>query len=90
MSCEAEPMAGKWELQQWILEALETRGGEAHWVELAKDIWQVHEHDLRASGDFFYRWQYDMGWAAQNLRDSGRLEKIGRSGTWSLPPKSED
>ena len=32
-------------------------------------VWRDHEPDLRASGDLFFTWQYDIRWAAQRLRD---------------------
>ncbi|SDW39046.1 hypothetical protein SAMN05444006_10397 [Allgaiera indica] len=34
------------------------------------------------SGDLFYTWQYDMRWAAQNLRGAGKLVLSGRN--WAL------
>jgi len=55
-------------------------------VDVAREIWQRHEADLRLSGDLFYTWQYDIRWAAQVLRNEGVLvKKEGkRSGTWDL------
>lgn len=79
-------MATKYDLQTWVLEALEALGGSGTVVEVAKEIWQRHEADLRSSGDLFYTWQYDMRWAAQALRDTGRAKqtKGGRRGLWEL------
>jgi len=34
--------------------------GETSIVRIAKHIWDCHEADLRASGDLFFTWQYDM------------------------------
>jgi hypothetical protein len=53
--------------------SLRELGGSATLVEVAKRIWETKEADLRASGDLFYTWQYDMRWAAQKLRDARRL-----------------
>jgi len=75
-------MIKKNELEEWILTALREQGGESHLVEVAKHIWNHHEDELRASGDLFYTWQYDMRWAAQNLKNSGKLLKLPRS--WRL------
>ncbi len=69
----------------WVHESLRQRGGSGTVVEVAKDIWQAHEMDLRQSGDLFYTWQYDMRWAATKLRQTGRLaEAEGRKGLWRL------
>lgn len=79
-------MIQKADLAQWIVDALRARGGSAHHVRIAEAIWLEHEEDLRASGDLFFTWQYDLRWAAQKLRDSGVLKPVqGRGdGTWQL------
>ena len=79
-------MATKYDLQSWVTEALETLGGAGTVVEVAREIWQRHEGDLRASGDLFYTWQYDMRWAAQVLRDTGQARPASatRRGRWEL------
>ncbi len=61
-------------LDQWIVEALEAHGGSASIVEICRHIWQVHESDLRRSGDGFFTWQYDMRWAGNKLRAEGRAD----------------
>ena len=75
-------MYTKADIQDWIVNALASHGGEAHLIQVAKHIWEHHEDDLRSSGDLFYTWQYDMRWSAQNLRDKGKLEKLSKS--WRL------
>lgn len=79
-------MATKYDLQQWVEEALTSLGGSGTVVEVAREIWQRHEDDLRHSGDLFYTWQYDMRWAAQVLRDTGRARAASatRRGRWEL------
>jgi hypothetical protein len=76
-------MADKHDLKAWVLEAVEAQDGRASVLNVAKHIWQVHEPELRASGDLFFTWQYDMRWAAQALRDDGQLELVGRD--WVIP-----
>ncbi len=73
-------------LQKWVLDALQANGGAARVVDVCKYIWNAHEADLRASGDMFFTWQYDVRWAAQKLRDAGRLESLNndRRGLWQL------
>jgi hypothetical protein len=80
-------MADKYALQDWILESLSQRGGSATLLEVAADLWAEHEHELRASGDLFLTWQYDMRWAATALRTDGRLRAAADSprGVWELP-----
>jgi len=73
-------------LQLWIREALGALGGEANINQIAKHIWDNHENDLRQSGDVFFSWQYDMRWAAQQLRRKGLLglRTEGSKSVWTL------
>ena len=79
-------MAQRADLMTWVHDALISHGGEARIVEVAKHIWEHHEADLRASGDLFYTWQYEMRWAATRLRDQGKVAAPEASprGTWAL------
>ncbi|MCB1332408.1 MAG: hypothetical protein KDK26_01870 [Roseivivax sp.] len=70
------------DLQEWIMQALDANGGSATIVQVAKWIWDNKEADLRNSGDRFYRWQYEMRWEAQKLRDLGLLEKDKTTKNW--------
>lgn len=85
-SCQASPMAMKRDLETWIVQALRDQGREMSVVDVARHVWEHHEVELRDSGDLFFTWQYDLRWAAQNLRNDGVLaSKEGRrSGGWSL------
>ena len=80
-------MASKEDLKEWILDSIQGRGGSATVVQVAEDIWKSHEDELRASGRLFYTWQYDMRWAALELRKADRLRPAAESpsGTWELP-----
>jgi len=79
-------VAVKWDLKLWVVEAVRDQGGESDVLGVAKWIWENHEHDLRASGDLFYTWQYDMRWAAQALRQEGKLAPTtrGAASRWRL------
>lgn len=70
-------MATKQSLKHWVLEAVDDLGS-ANVVSVSRWIWENYEHDLRASGDLFYTWQYDIRWAAQVLRNTGVLAPVGR------------
>ena len=67
------------DLQRIVSQAIAAHSGKASIVEVAQHIWGHHEAELKASGDLFFTWQYDMRWAAQRLRDAGKLS-LGRRG----------
>ncbi|WP_083762481.1 hypothetical protein [Parvibaculum lavamentivorans] len=75
-------MAGREELRNWVYEAVRSNGGKASIVTVAKHIWEHHEAELRTSGDLFYKWQYEMRWAAQQLRNSKKMTFAGKD--WAL------
>ena len=81
-------MASRLELQDWVTEALKAQGGAASIVEVAIHIWANHENELRASGDLFYTWQYDMRWASTRLRERKVVQSadISERGEWKLQP----
>ena len=73
-------------MMEWICKALEKTGGEATILYLAKEIWAAHEYEIRASGKLLYTWQYDMRWAAFQLRKDGRMAPAAATprGAWAL------
>ena len=74
-------VATKSDLEAWVLEALTELGGSGSVVDVTKVVWRRHEPDLRGSGDLFFTWQYDLRWAAQKLRNAGRLKPVTRGNT---------
>lgn len=74
------------DLKPWILDALKLHGGKARVVQVCKYIWDTHENKIKTSGDLLYTWQYDVRWAAQQLRDSGILKPMHGSRTkpWEI------
>jgi hypothetical protein len=79
-------MLTKQHLSNVVLAALKRLGGSGSVVEVARDVWLHNEDELRASGDLFYTWQYDLRWAAQHLRDEGQLAPTARGAAsrWTL------
>ncbi|HEC32027.1 MAG TPA: hypothetical protein ENI41_06025 [Deltaproteobacteria bacterium] len=67
-------MANKYDLTDWLVEALRANGKSATIVDVCKYIWDKYEDELRASGDLFYTWQYDFKWAATELRKTGVMK----------------
>lgn len=82
----SEGTVTKHELQGWVLDALRRLGGRGSVVEVANEVWTQHEAELRASGDLFFTWQYDLRWAAQALRDRGWAKPAHEveRGIWEL------
>ncbi|MDK4704633.1 hypothetical protein PH562_20435 [Rhizobium sp. CNPSo 4062] len=78
-------MASKGDLQDWVVDALRSNKGSASILYVAQHIWENHEKDL-AGSPLFYSWQYDMRWAATELRKKGLLVAAGddRRGKWTL------
>jgi hypothetical protein len=70
----------------WVREALRALGGKGTIVQVCEQIWRVHELDLRAMGDAFFTWQYDVRWAAYTLREAGeaRVVKEDQRSVWQL------
>lgn len=79
-------MATKHDLVDWLHQALQDSGGRGRIADLCRYVWEHHEHELRASGDLFYTWQYDIRWAAYQLRKSGKIksDKLSPKGVWEL------
>jgi hypothetical protein len=73
-------------LRGFLTEALDALGGSGTPLEVCKQVWIDHEGELRDSGNLFYTWQYDIRWAAQQLRIDGTLEPVGngRRAPWRL------
>lgn len=55
-------------------------------LDVCKMFWKEHEEELRASGDLFYTWQYDIRWAATTLRKEGIMKdtSLSKTGVWEL------
>lgn len=79
-------MAKREDLQNWIVAALKAHAGSASIVQVAQHIWTHHEDELRASGDLFFTWQYDMRWAGMRLRKRKIVQaaEISKRGEWQL------
>jgi len=67
-----------------ILEAIQANGGSAQIHEIGKYIWENYRTDLQRSGNFFYKWQYELRWASDQLVDQNKIKKGPPRGTWHL------
>ncbi|GAX88428.1 hypothetical protein [Effusibacillus lacus] len=79
-------MLHKEDLPRLVEECLRINGGSASIVEVCKYVWDNYENELRNSGDLFFTWQYDIRWAATQLRISGVMKEADYSpkGVWEL------
>ena len=78
-------MATKGDLVDWVREALVAAGGAGSIQFVARRIWDHHRADLEGT-DLFFTWQYDMRWAATELRKRGIMVQAteDRRGKWTL------
>ena len=77
-------------LEDWVVEALSEHRGSATIVDVCRSVWGRHEQELRALGDPFFTWQYDIRWAAHRLRLKKvlRSASLSPSGVWELAFRS--
>ncbi|MHC5355060.1 hypothetical protein ACYSNX_13065 [Myroides sp. LJL115] len=73
-------------LKKCIVEALKAKGNKAKLIDICRYIWANYEKELENSGDLFYTWQYDIRWAATQLRKEGVLKPVHeqKNGFWEL------
>lgn len=63
-------------MKLWVIEALKCLGGSGWPKNVSKYIWDKYEQELKASGSMLYIWQYDLRWAAQQLRNEKKLKPV--------------
>ena len=80
------------DLIPWVLEALNELGGNGRPVDVCRVVWENHQDELMASGEMVYKWQYEIRWAKQQLRDSGTILAPNESphGVWMLSAGSHN
>ena len=73
-------------MKKWVAEAIAELGGKGRVVEICKEVWEKHGDEISASGDMFYKWQYEIRWSADSLRKEGVLRSADESadGMWEL------
>jgi hypothetical protein len=70
-----------------VVKAVRHYRGRADHAAVAKYIWENYERDLKRAGRFFYKWQYEARWAADELKRQGILEPTKISGRGILQLK---
>jgi|CeladaMinimDraft_18_1061708.scaffolds.fasta_scaffold00911_2 hypothetical protein len=72
------------ELSEFIIECLKKNDGKATLLQVSQYIWENYEKELRKDGKIFYTWQYDLRWAANNLRKQGIMKNSEDKAYWVL------
>lgn len=76
-------------------EILKDLGGRASMMDVFKNFWKKYKGELRESDDIFYTWNYDIRWAATELRkrrimkpastkENTHGQNISPKGIWEL------
>lgn len=78
------------DLPNILEDILKSMCGKGTIVEVCKVFWGRYEEELKESGDLFYTWQYDIRWAATELRRSNILKpaEVSLKGVWILKKKT--
>lgn len=71
-------------LEAPVIAALDALGGHARIAEVCQFVWDNYEPRLRASGKYFYVWQYELRWASDALVKAGQIQKGPPRGIWHL------
>ena len=76
----------KKDLPEELHKILKALGGRGSIIDICKAFWDLNKNDVESSGDLFYTWQYDIRWAATNLRQSLKMKsaKASPRGIWEL------
>lgn len=76
----------RFDLPDVLYSAIKDMGGQTNIIDVCKYVWEKHETDLRSSGDLFFSWQYDIRWAATELRKTGRMKaaELSPLGIWEI------
>jgi hypothetical protein len=77
-------MVTRADLMPWVVDGLKANGGRVHFIEIAKYIWINHRRAIESSGDFVYKWQYEMRWAGNTLVRQKKIKKLEKTGVWEL------
>jgi hypothetical protein len=76
----------RYDLPHFVEEALKANGGKASIIEVCKYVWKNHQNELKNTDELFYTWQYDIRWAATELRKTKKMKSVELSpkGIWEL------
>ena len=62
------------ELPDLLYKTLKELGGSANMMDVFRKFWNEHKDKLKETDDIFYTWNYDIRWAATQLRKQGKMK----------------
>ena len=76
----------KEDLPDKLIEVLKALGGRGTILEICKKFWEINGKYLDERNDLFYTWQYDIRWAATELRKQKIMKSkdVSPKGIWEL------
>ena len=76
----------RYDLPDILYSAIKEMGGQTNIIDVCKYVWEKHAPELQSAGDLFYSWQYDIRWAATELRKTGRMKaaELSPRGIWEV------
>lgn len=76
----------RYDLPDILYASVKAMGGQTNIIDVCKYVWEHYQTDLENSGELFYSWQYDIRWAATELRKIGRMKaaEISPRGIWEI------
>ncbi|MBT9448783.1 hypothetical protein ICN84_01690 [Akkermansia glycaniphila] len=61
------------DLPNILYQLLQKLGGKASMMTIFREFWKVYGNQLSPTDDMFYTWNYDIRWAATQLRQQKRM-----------------
>lgn len=62
------------DLPNILYQIIEELGGRAKMMDIFKSFWAKYKNVLNENDDIFYTWNYDIRWAATQLRKEKRMK----------------
>ncbi len=63
------------DLPDLLYDIIASFGGKASMMDVFRKFWDIYADELKKSGDIFYTWNYDIRWAATELRKAKRMKQ---------------
>lgn len=76
----------RYDLPDILYASVKSMGGQTNIIDVCKYVWVHYQADLENSGELFYSWQYDIRWAATELRKTGKMKaaEFSPRGIWEV------
>lgn len=74
------------DLPDILYSSIKAIGGQVDIISVCKYFWAHYKTELELSGDLFFTWQYDIRWAATELRKTKRMKpaEVSPRGIWEI------